>query len=220
MYRKRIPRSDSVFRHLCAFSTVGGGSHRSCQRLVAPFKERPRLDQPLLGLESPLWLGLTKKMILGDNLVHPRCSALFRRRQFPSCTLETIGVMWAANFQVYCDFSGYPDGLILRRLLLVSICRKILDCPFQLRTLMEHWRRCTSLYRLKDSSLHSTGRFASVVSYANQSRADLLIGGIWHGADGRFLFFGASQRAFCYGVALILKNNVLNPKLASPSKFS
>lgn len=196
VYRKRIPRSDSLLEfatYVCFFPQLVAGPIVRAKDLLPQFKARPRLDQAALGSGIFLILaGLTKKMVLADTL-YIRVVQPYFEDVGSHHALETIGVMWAANFQVYCDFSGYSDVAIGAALLFGFHLPKNFDRPFQSRTPMEHWRRWhISLSTwLKDYLYIPLGG-----SRQGPTRTQInlvltfLIGGIWHGAGWTFVFWG------------------------------
>ena len=71
---------------------------------------------------------------------HARGDPVLRHARNRSA-LESILALWSANFQVYCDFSGYSD-VAMGAALLFGISLPInFDRPFISRSPMEHWRR-------------------------------------------------------------------------------
>lgn len=156
-------------------------------------RQRPRLDQKAIGEGLFLILaGLTKKMVLADTLNAFVVTPFFAR---PSGHggWETVYALWAANFQVYCDFSGYTDVATGAALLFGFTLPLNFNRPFWSQTPMEHWRRWhISLSTwLKDYLYIPLGG-----SRRGPWRTDFnltmtfLLGGLWHGAGWSFVFWG------------------------------
>ena len=196
VYRKRIPRSNSLLEfatYVCFFPQLVAGPIVRARDLLPQFAQRPRMDRAALGAGIFLILaGLTKKMVLADTLFIDVVQPYFVDVEGHHA-IETITVMWAANFQVYCDFSGYSDVAIGAALLFGFHLPKNFDRPFQSRTPMEHWRRWhISLSTwLKDYLYIPLGG-----SQKGPTRTQInlvltfLLGGLWHGAAWTFVFWG------------------------------
>jgi D-alanyl-lipoteichoic acid acyltransferase DltB (MBOAT superfamily) len=131
-------------------------------------------------------------MIIADTLYTSIVRPYFRDPSVHNGT-ETILAVWAANFQVYCDFSGYSDVAIGAALMFGFVLPKNFDRPFISRTPMEHWRRwhISLSFFLRDylyiplgGSRQSEFRttMALVITF--------LLGGLWHGAGWTFVVWG------------------------------
>ena len=156
-------------------------------------RRRPRLDALAIG--EGLFLivaGLAKKMVLADTLNATVVSPFFANTTGHG-TAETLYALWAANFQVYCDFSGYTDVATGAALLFGFTLPQNFDRPFWSQTPMEHWRRWhISLSTwLKDYLYIPLGG-----SRGSAARTDVnltmtfLLGGLWHGAGWSFVVWG------------------------------
>jgi D-alanyl-lipoteichoic acid acyltransferase DltB (MBOAT superfamily) len=162
----------------------------------------PKLQRATVGAALFLILaGLAKKMIIADTLLVTTVQPFFASPQGHSA-LETLGVLWAANFQVYCDFSGYTDVATGAALLFGFQLPLNFNRPFWSRTPMEHWRRwhITLSTWLRDYLYFPLGG-----SKTTRLRTHLnliitfLLGGLWHGAGWTFVFWGLYN-----GVLLVL----------------
>ncbi|MDR1980300.1 MAG: MBOAT family protein [Tannerellaceae bacterium] len=143
--------------------------------------------------------GLFKKAVISDYI-----SLNFVDRVFDAPLLYTgvenlLGVYGYA-LQIYCDFSGYSDMAIGIALLLGFRFTVNFDSPYQSATITEFWRRWhISLSSwLRDYLYISLGgnRKGKGRTYVNLF-ITMLLGGLWHGASLRFMFWGA-----WHGVAL------------------
>lgn len=145
--------------------------------------------------------GLFKKAVISDYI-----SVNFVDRVFDAPSLysgiENLFAVYGYALQIYCDFSGYSDMAIGLALLLGFRFPMNFDSPYQSRNITEFWRRWhISLSSwLRDYLYISLGgnRKGEFRTYANQM-VTMLLGGLWHGASWRFIFWGA-----LHGAALTL----------------
>ncbi len=142
-----------------------------------------------------LWLiivGIVKKALIADYI------SQFNDLIFNEPTLYTgvqtlMGVL-GYTMQIYCDFSGYSDMAIGLALIMGFKLGINFDSPYQSRNLTEFWRRWhLSLSSwLRDYVYIPLGgnRKGTVRTYVNNFLT-MLIGGLWHGAAWKFVFWGA-----------------------------
>ncbi len=142
-----------------------------------------------------LWLilkGLFKQMVLGDYL-----AVNFIDRVFDVPTLysgfENLMALYGYSLQVYCDFSGYTDIAIGVALLLGFRLPKNFNSPYKAENVGDFWRRWhMSLSSwLKDYLYiplggNRKGKFRTNVNLM----ITMLLGGLWHGADMKFIIWG------------------------------
>lgn len=136
--------------------------------------------------------GLFKKAVISDYI-----SLNFVDRIFDAPLLytgfENLMGVYGYAMQIYCDFSGYSDMAIGIALLLGYRFNPNFDSPYKSATITEFWRRWhISLSSwLKDYLYISLGgnRKGRIRTYANLL-ITMLLGGLWHGASLRFLFWG------------------------------
>lgn len=142
-----------------------------------------------------LWMimkGLFKKMVLGDYL-----AVNFIDRIFDSPTLytgfENLMSLYGYSLQVYCDFSGYTDIAIGVALLLGFRLPQNFNSPYKAENVGEFWRRWhMSLSSwLKDYLYIPLGgnRKGKLRTNINLM-ITMLLGGLWHGADLKFIIWG------------------------------
>ena len=143
--------------------------------------------------------GLFKKAIISDYI-----SLNFVDRIFDNPLLytgfENLMGVYGYALQIYCDFSGYSDMAIGIALLLGFHFKANFNSPYKSATITEFWHRWhISLSTwLKDYLYISLGgnRKGKFRTYLNLF-ITMLIGGLWHGASLKFVFWGA-----LHGVAL------------------
>jgi alginate O-acetyltransferase complex protein AlgI len=205
IYRKKLKPTDSLLdfaTFVFFFPQLVAGPIVRARHFLPQLELRPRMDARAFGEGIFLILaGLCKKMIIADLLY---TSIVQRYFESPSSHngAETLIAVWAANFQVYCDFSGYSDVAIGAALMFGFALPKNFDRPFISRSPMEHWRRWhislslflrDYLYIPMGGSRHGEWRttMALVLTF--------LLGGLWHGAGWTFVVWG-----FYNGILLVV----------------
>ena len=146
-------------------------------------------------------IGLIKKAIISDYISINYVDRIFDAPLLYSGFENLMGVYGYA-LQIYCDFSGYSDMAIGIALLLGFRFPKNFNLPYRSATITEFWRRWhISLSSwLKDYLYIPLGgnRKGRRRTYINLMLT-MLLGGLWHGASGRFVLWGA-----LHGVGLAL----------------
>jgi alginate O-acetyltransferase complex protein AlgI len=108
--------------------------------------------------------------------------------------------------QIYADFSGYTDIAIGVALLLGIRFPQNFDAPYRALSLQDFWRRwhMTLSRWLRDYVYIPLGGNRSGPSRAQVNVfATMLLGGLWHGANGTFVVWGA-----LHGGGLVLERRV------------
>lgn len=152
------------------------------------------------GLAQVLW-GFFKKVAIADSLA-PFVDQIFAFPTNFSSMSCLIGVI-LYSFQIYCDFSGYSN-------IACGLAQMLgFDFPWNFRTpyfsknFSEFWTRWhISLSSwLRDYLYISLGgnRGGKWKTYRN-NMLTMLIGGLWHGANWTFVFWG-----FLHGLYLIVQ---------------
>ncbi len=145
--------------------------------------------------------GLIKKMVISDYI-----SVNFVDRVFDAPELysgaENLLSVYGYGLQIYCDFSGYTDIAIGVALLLGFRLPYNFNSPYKATGVADFWRRWhISLSRwLRDYLYISLGgnRRGAFRTGINLF-ITMVLGGLWHGASGRFLVWGAM-----HGLGLIV----------------
>lgn len=141
--------------------------------------------------------GLIKKVVIADYI-----SGNFVDRIFDNPSLYTgfENMMGAVGFalQLYCDFSGYSDMAIGIALIMGFRLAPNFDFPYKSRNVGEFWHRWhISLSSwLRDYVYIPLGgnRKGTARTYLNNF-ITMLVGGLWHGAAWKFVFWGAMHGA-------------------------
>ena len=145
--------------------------------------------------------GLIKKIIISDFIAVNFIDRVFDAPSIYS-GFENLMAVYGYGLQIYCDFSGYTDiaiglGLILGFRLPVNF-----NSPYKAAGIADFWKRWhISLSRwLKDYLYIPLGgnRKGKLRTYINLL-ITMLLGGLWHGASLRFVFWG-----LLHGIGLII----------------
>lgn len=142
-----------------------------------------------------LWLiiaGILKKAVIADYIAQYN-DLIFNDPALYTGVQTLMGVL-GYTMQIYCDFSGYSDMAIGIALMMGFHLGINFDSPYQSRNLTEFWRRWhISLSSwLRDYVYIPLGgnRKGTFRTYLNNFLT-MLIGGLWHGAAWKFVFWGA-----------------------------
>lgn len=161
--------------------------------------------------------GLLKKGVISDYISLNFVDRVFDQPLLYSGFENLMGVYGYA-LQIYCDFSGYSDIAIGLALWMGYHFNTNFAFPYKSATITEFWRRWhISLSSwLRDYVYISLGgnRKGKVRTYINLLLT-MLLGGLWHGANIRFILWGAM-----HGVALALHKLLLTlfPRLGKTGK--
>ncbi|MGD9976380.1 MAG: MBOAT family protein [Bacteroidales bacterium] len=145
--------------------------------------------------------GLIKKMVISDYI-----SINFVDRVFDNplsfSGFENLMATYGYALQIYCDFSGYTDIAIGIALLLGFRLPINFNSPYKATSIPDFWHRWhISLSSwLRDYLYIPLGgnRKGSARTYINLMLT-MLLGGLWHGANLRFVIWGG-----IHGLGLVL----------------
>lgn len=149
-------------------------------------------EQAVDGLRQILW-GLFKKLVVADNC------AVYVDQVFSSYTDQSGSTLFFAailcSFQVYADFSGYSDMAIgVGKLLGFSITRNF-NNPFFALNVADFWRRwhmsLTSwitdyVFTPLNFQFRRWGKVGMIMAIL----INMVVVGLWHGANWTFVVFG------------------------------
>ena len=159
--------------------------------------------------------GLFKKAIIANYISINFVDRIFSNPlQFSG--VENLFGVYTYALQIYCDFSGYSDMAIGIALLMGFKLATNFDSPYQSVTITEFWRRWhISLSSwLRDYLYIPLGgnKKGKVRTYINLFLT-MLLGGLWHGANWKFVFWGAM-----HGSALAVEKMFNLPKRLNKNK--
>ncbi len=211
VYRKHIPAEKSLlkFSTFVAFwpQLVAGPIVRAADFLPQFHKDHAfDWNRITSGTGRVLW-GFFKKCVVADSLA-PFVDQIFMEpNSFASVNL-VIGVIFY-SFQIYCDFSGYSDIAIGFARILGFDFNENFKTPYFSQNFSEFWSRWhISLSSwLRDYLYIPLGgnRNGKLATYKN-NMLTMLLGGLWHGANWTFVFWG-----FLHGLYLIAQRQLGKP---------
>jgi D-alanyl-lipoteichoic acid acyltransferase DltB (MBOAT superfamily) len=150
--------------------------------------------------------GLIKKMIISDYISVNFVDRVFGAPELYTGT-ENLMAVYGYGLQIYCDFSGYTDIAIGVALLLGFRLPVNFNSPYKATGIADFWRRWhISLSRWLRDYLYISlggnrrGTFRTGINLL----ITMTLGGLWHGASGRFVFWG-----LLHGFGLII-NKIWN----------
>jgi alginate O-acetyltransferase complex protein AlgI len=139
-------------------------------------------------------IGLCKKVLLADSLaeIGNPVFAAANDGLFPTFAESWIGAL-AYTLQLYFDFSGYSDMAIGIARMFGILLPLNFNSPYKADNIIDFWRRWhITLSRFLRDYLYiplGGGRRGSVRRHANLL-ITMLLGGLWHGANWTFVFWG------------------------------
>lgn len=196
VYKGRISPTDSWLDYLFFLSffpaLVAGPIVRADYFLPQLEKNEEATIEDIYG---GLWLiiiGIVKKAVIADYIAQYN-DLIFNEPTLYTGVQTLMGVL-GYTMQIYCDFSGYSDMAIGLALIMGFKLGINFNSPYQSRNLQEFWRRWhISLSTwLRDYVYIPLGgnRKGTFRTYINNFLT-MLIGGLWHGAAWKFVFWGA-----------------------------
>jgi D-alanyl-lipoteichoic acid acyltransferase DltB (MBOAT superfamily) len=141
--------------------------------------------------------GMFKKLVIADFLSANIVDRVFLEPSNYS-GVEVITAVFAYTLQIYYDFSAYSDIAIGTAALFGYVLKENFDKPYLARNLSEFWRRwhMSLASWLRDYLYIPLGgnRHGKVRTLINLM-ITMILGGVWHGADWRFVVWGAVHGA-------------------------
>jgi len=200
VYRGRQPaeRHPGMYAlYVMFFPQLVAGPIERPQQLLPQFRERHafRYDDATHGLRLILW-GMFKKVVIADRL------ALFTDPVFNDPRAYSPVVLLLAafffSFQIFCDFSGYSDIAVGSARVMGFRLMQNFDRPYAARTVAGFWTR----WHVSLSSWLRDYVYIPLGGNRHGERKQylylfltMLIGGFWHGASWKFVFWGAMHGA-------------------------
>jgi D-alanyl-lipoteichoic acid acyltransferase DltB (MBOAT superfamily) len=145
--------------------------------------------------------GMFKKLVIADFLSANIVDRVFLEPGNYS-GLEVTTAVFAYTLQIYYDFSAYSDIAIGTAALFGYVLRENFDKPYLSPNLFEFWRRWhISLGSWLRDYLYVPlgGNRGTKVRTLCNLLLTMVLGGVWHGADWRFVLWGLA-----HGVVLSL----------------
>ncbi len=146
--------------------------------------------------------GLFKKVVIADFLAINLVDRVFEAPLAYS-GVENLLSVYAYSIQIYCDFSGYTDIAIGLALILGFKIPVNFNSPYQASSLTDFWHRwhiSLSLWLRDYLYIPLGGNRKGAVRMHINVLITMLLGGLWHGANIRFLLWGA-----IHGLGLVIE---------------
>ena len=196
VYKRKIIPTRSWFDYLfflSFFPALVAGPIVRADYFLPQIRKNLRANADMIW--SGLWLviiGILKKAVIADYISQYN-DLIFNDPEIYTGIQALMGVL-GYTMQIYCDFSGYSDMAIGLALIMGFKLGINFDSPYQSKNLTEFWRRWhISLSSwLRDYVYIPLGgnRKGTFRTYLNNFLT-MLIGGLWHGAAWKFVFWGA-----------------------------
>ena len=196
VYKRRITPTRSWLDYLfflSFFPALVAGPIVRADYFLPQLRKNLRANSEMIW--TGLWLiivGIIKKALIADYIAQYN-DLIFNDPEMYTGVQTLMGVL-GYTMQIYCDFSGYSDMAIGLALMMGFRLGINFDSPYQSRNLTEFWRRWhISLSSwLRDYVYIPLGgnRKGTFRTYLNNFLT-MLIGGLWHGAAWKFIFWGA-----------------------------
>ncbi|MBC7641431.1 MAG: MBOAT family protein [Flavobacterium sp.] len=182
-------------------------------KLLVPQLEQNRsfnYENAVLAMRQIFW-GFFKKLVIANNCAVITASIFKNYENLTASTLLLGSFLF--TFQIYADFSGYSDMAIgFARLLGFNITKNF-NYPFFSQNIAEYWRKwhisLTSwvteyVFTPLSISFRDFGKWGTMLAIT----INLVVVGIWHGANWTYVFYGLLHAI--YFAPLILGNKNIN----------
>ena len=152
------------------------------------------------GCRQILW-GFFKKLVIADQLAMSVDAAYNSPGSASEISLLVATVFFA--FQIYCDFSAYSDIAIgTAKLFRIDLMRNF-AYPYFSQSVTEFWRRwhiSLSTWFRDYVFIPLGGSRCGTARVCSNLMLTFVLSGLWHGADWKFIFWGAIN-----GAALVVE---------------
>ncbi|HUR64828.1 MAG TPA: MBOAT family O-acyltransferase [Chitinophagaceae bacterium] len=211
VYRRKLEPTHDVISFLAFvsfFPQLVAGPIERATHLLPQFYTKRHFDyaRAVDGMRQILW-GLFKKMVIADNCAQFVDTIFNGSATFSGSTLLLGAFLFA--LQIYGDFSGYSDIAIGTSRLFGFDLQRNFAFPYFSRDIAEFWRRWhISLSTWFRDYLYvplggSRGSKARVVK---NTFITFLLSGFWHGANWKFIAWGALHAIYFLPLLLLNKN--------------
>jgi D-alanyl-lipoteichoic acid acyltransferase DltB (MBOAT superfamily) len=180
------------------FPQLVAGPIERPQNLLYQFREKHYFDYAGVtsGMKLIVW-GLFQKIVIADRLAASVDRIYAYPNKFGGLTLSVATVLFA--FQIFCDFAGYSDVAIGTAQVLGFKLMTNFRQPYLASSVAEFWKRWhISLstwfrdYLYFPMGGNRKGRWRHIVNVLMV----FAVSGLWHGADWKFVIWGALNGLF------------------------
>jgi alginate O-acetyltransferase complex protein AlgI len=196
IYRRELTARRSlldVMVFMTFFPHVVAGPIVRASDFLPQIDDRPRVDNDIGNRAiARILLGMVKKLVIADFLNANLVERVFADPGNHSGLEVCVGVV-AYTFQIYYDFSAYSDIAIGTAALFGYVLKENFDKPYLAPNLFEFWRRWhMSLGTWLRDYLYIPlgGNRGSRPRQLWNLLVTMVLGGVWHGADMRFVVWG------------------------------
>lgn len=211
VYRKKMePTRDfvSFAAFVSFFPQLVAGPIERAKNLLPQFYARRKFDYAKAsdGMRQILW-GLFKKIVIADNCATYADMIFANSADYSGSTLALGAFLFA--FQIYCDFSGYSDIAIGTARLFGFDLIQNFAFPYFSRDIAEFWRRwhiSLSTWFRDYLYIPLGGSRGTKWEKTRNTFIIFIVGGLWHGADWKFIFWGALNALYFLPLLLCGKN--------------
>ncbi len=196
MYRRKLEPVRNIFDfgfYVSFFpQLVAGPIVRASEFIPQLYKQYSLSQREFSHALFLIMKGLIKKIIISDFIAVNFIDRIF---DLPTAYsgFENLMAVYGYGLQIYCDFSGYTDIAIGLALILGFRLPFNFNSPYKASSVADFWKRWhISLSRwLKDYLYiplggNRKGKFRTIINLM----ITMLIGGLWHGANLRFIIWG------------------------------
>ena len=198
---------------------VAGPIERATRLLPQFYKKRIfNYSKAVDGMRQILW-GLFKKIVIADNCAE-YANLIFNNSAYYSGSTLVLGALFF-TFQIYCDFSGYSDIAIGTSRLFGFNLMQNFNFPYFSRDIAEFWRRwhiSLSTWFRDYLYIPLGGSRGGTWMKVRNTFAIFIVSGFWHGANWKFIVWGALN-ALYFLPLLLLNKNRLNTDVIAYKKF-
>ena len=204
VYKREIFACRNLFDftfYLSFFPQLVAGPIVRAKDFLPQIRKKLEFDSLTLGW-GLFWIlkGLFKKAVLADYIA--QYVDLIYSNLEGYTGFEHLLAMYGYSIQIYCDFSGYSDMAIGLALLMgYELCINF-ERPYLATSVTDFWRRwhiSLSTWLRDYIYIPLGGNRYGILRMYLALIATMLIGGFWHGADWKFVFWGAM-----HGIGLII----------------
>jgi D-alanyl-lipoteichoic acid acyltransferase DltB (MBOAT superfamily) len=183
---------------VCFFPQLVAGPIERAKNLLPQFYKKHDFsyDDATDGLKLIMW-GLFKKSVIADRLAQLVDQVYNAPHSNQGFALTVATVFFA--IQIYCDFSGYSDMAVGSAQMLGYRLTENFRNPYHAVSITDFWRRwhiSLSTWFRDYVYIPLGGNKTSKARWRINIMVVFILSGLWHGADWKFLAWGALHGAY------------------------
>ena len=207
--------------YVAFFPTILSGPIDTPNRFIPQLQSKRSFDYNLVldGCRQILW-GLFQKVVIADNLAELINDVWTDMPNQSGSTLLIMAILY--SFQLYTDFSGYSHMAIGVGKILGFRITKNFNTPYFSRNVAEFWRNwhisLTSwltdyIFIPLNIKFRNLGNLSAIIAIV----INMVLVGLWHGANWTFVVFGLYHGLLF--IPLILTKAVFKKKKLKVNRF-